>query len=135
MPPLTGKCLCGQTQITVGSTHEDQILCHCTDCKRTSGSAFSTNILAPQNMVTITGPTKTFDMKAASGNTVTRIFCGNCGSAISHKSAVFGEAQAIQTGNFDAFAEIPISTELFVKDRWSGLDPIRNAGQCQAMPP
>lgn len=42
---------------------------------------------------------------------VTRIFCGNCGSAISHKSVVFGEAQAIQTGNFADFAKIPIKTE------------------------
>lgn len=42
---------------------------------------------------------------------VTRIFCGNCGSAISHKSVVFGEAQAVQTGNFADFAKIPIKTE------------------------
>lgn len=103
-------------------------MCHCTDCRQTSGSAFSTNILAPQKNVTITGAVKEYTIKAASGNPgastsnstvpshligflVTRIFCDNCGSAISHKSVFFGDAQAIQTGNFADFAKIPIKTE------------------------
>jgi hypothetical protein len=42
---------------------------------------------------------------------VTRIFCDNCGAALSHKSVVFGDAQAIQTGNFEEFAKVPFSTE------------------------
>jgi hypothetical protein len=42
---------------------------------------------------------------------VTRIFCGSCGSAISHKSVVFGDAQAIQTGNFADFANVKFAAE------------------------
>ncbi|KAH0581214.1 hypothetical protein H2248_012331 [Termitomyces sp. 'cryptogamus'] len=132
--PFQGTCLCGQTTVDVQSDHTDQIVCHCLDCKQTSGSAFSTNILAPQKSVTITGPIKTFDIKAPSGNTVSRIFCSNCGSAISHKSVAFGEAQAIQTGNFRDFAKIPVSTELFVKDRWNGIPAIEGAAQFRMMP-
>ncbi|KAF9449779.1 hypothetical protein P691DRAFT_532421 [Macrolepiota fuliginosa MF-IS2] len=133
--PHSGSCLCGQTKIEVGGdSFTSQIVCHCTDCRQTSGSAFSTNILAPQKNVTISGPVKEYTIKAASGNPVTRIFCGNCGSAISHKSVFFGEAQAIQTGNFADFSKLPIGTELFVKDRWTGLGPIDGAAQVQAMP-
>jgi len=83
--------------------------------------------------VAITGTTKEFDVKLPSGNTVTRIFCSTCGSALSHKSVAFGESQAIQTGNFAEFAKIPIKTELFVKDRWSGIPAIADAAQVQAM--
>jgi len=132
--PHKGECLCGQTTIELATTHENQIVCHCTDCRQTSGSAFSTNVLTPKKDVTIKGPIKEFNIKAASGNTVTRIFCGNCGSAITHLAPVFGDAQAIQTGNFKDFADIPINTELFVKDRWSGLAKIEGAAQVQAMP-
>ncbi|KAJ6622091.1 Mss4-like protein [Mycena sp. CBHHK59/15] len=106
--PHTGSCLCGQTTISLNSTHTDQvcfypanltitsgqlssqIICHCTDCRQTSGSAFSTNVLAPKKDVTITGPVKEYSIKAASGNTVTRVFCSNCGSAVSHLTAAFG---------------------------------------------
>ncbi|KAJ7913704.1 Mss4-like protein [Mycena leptocephala] len=133
--PHKGACLCGQTTIELKSTHTAQvrIVCHCTDCRQTSGSAFSTNVLEPTKDVTITGPVKEYSIKAASGNTVTRVFCGNCGSAITHLTAAFGDAQAIQTGNFADFANIPITTELFVKDRWTGLAPIAGAAQAQTM--
>jgi hypothetical protein len=77
---------------------------------------------------------KEYTIKAASGNPVTRIFCGNCGSAVSHKSVFFGDAQAIQTGNFKDFAKIPVGTELFVKDRWTGIPAIPDAAQVQGMP-
>ncbi|KAJ7027168.1 Mss4-like protein [Mycena alexandri] len=132
--PHKGSCLCGQTTIELASTHEEQIVCHCTDCRQTSGSAFSTNVLAPKKDVTISGPVKEYSVKAPSGNTVTRVFCSNCGSAISHLTVAFGEAQAIQTGNFSDFAQVPITTELFVKDRWTGLAPISGAAQVKAMP-
>ncbi|KAJ6566668.1 Mss4-like protein [Mycena capillaripes] len=132
--PHQGACLCGQTTITVKSTHTEQIVCHCKDCRQTCGSAFSTNILAAKADVTITGPVKEYDAKAASGNIVTRVFCGSCGSAIAHMSPAFGDAQAVQTGNFADFAEFPINTELFVKDRWTGLTAIQGATQVQAMP-
>ncbi|KXN83096.1 hypothetical protein AN958_01847, partial [Leucoagaricus sp. SymC.cos] len=111
-----------------------QYTCYCTDCRQTSGTALSTNILAPQQDIKITGPVKEYQAKAASGNIVTRIFCGNCGSAISHKSPMFKDQQALQTGNFKDFARIPITMEVFVKDRWSVLDPVPNAEQVDAMP-
>ncbi|KAJ7617962.1 Mss4-like protein [Roridomyces roridus] len=131
--PHKGSCLCGQTTIELASTFAEQIVCHCTDCRQTSGSAFSTNVLAPKKDVTITGPVKEYNIKAASGNTVTRVFCDNCGSAITHLTPAFGDAQAIQTGNFADFANIPISVELFVKDRWTGIAPVEGAAQMQRM--
>ncbi|KAG5635351.1 hypothetical protein H0H81_011638 [Sphagnurus paluster] len=123
--PLNGACLCGQTTIVVNSGYDNQ---------QTSGSAFSTNFLAPQKDVTITGPVKTYDSKADSGATVSRVFCGNCGSAITHKSASFGENQAVQTGNFRDAKDIPFGVEIWTKDRWSGLTPIKDIGQFRKNP-
>ncbi|KAJ7105614.1 glutathione-dependent formaldehyde-activating enzyme/centromere protein V, partial [Mycena epipterygia] len=88
-----------------------QVICHCTDCRQSSGSAFSTNILAPKKDVTITSPVKEFNMKMPSGNTVTHVLCSNCGSAVTHLTPAFGEAQAFQMGNFSDFAQIPINIE------------------------
>lgn len=87
MPAIQGQCLCGQTTVTIenGDSFKDQvcttslwcslksdrskIICHCWDCKQTSGSAFSVNILAPKKDVKIEGAVKQYDAKAASGNT------------------------------------------------------------------
>ncbi|KAK7050103.1 GFA domain-containing protein [Favolaschia claudopus] len=131
--PHKGRCLCGQTTIEFASTHTEQTVCHCTDCRETSGSAFSINVLALKKDVKITGPVKEYNSKLPSRNTVTRLFCSNCGSAISQLSTLFDDAQVIQTGNFSDFANVPITTELFVKDRWTGVAPVAGAAQVQGM--
>lgn len=190
--PHKGQCLCGQTTIELATTHNEQVrayffgfslhlsllaqaVCHCTDCKQTSGSAFSTNALTPrismswskvqprnstsrQLLVTQVRRARPISFPAQHPS-VTRVFCGNCGSAITHLSPAFGDAQAIQTGNFKDFASIPIKTErefylhtalhsdqqilwtnicwlfhvVFVKDRWTGIAKIEGAAQVQAM--
>ncbi|KDE05954.1 hypothetical protein MVLG_03640 [Microbotryum lychnidis-dioicae p1A1 Lamole] len=132
--PHTGSCLCGSVQIKIASSHKSQIACHCNDCQITSGSAHSTNILAKQSDVEFKGDSvKNYDSKAASGNTVTRVFCGNCGSALAHKSKAFGDSMAVQTGTLPDFRKIPFEAELFTKDRWTGLQAINDAAQKETM--
>jgi len=38
---LTGSCLCGQVRITVRGPPDRVGICHCTDCRQESGSAFT----------------------------------------------------------------------------------------------
>lgn len=65
-----------------------QIRCHCVDCSLTSGSAFSSNVLAKEADVKIDGDIGKYTSKAASGNDVTRIFCKQCGTPFAHNSSV-----------------------------------------------
>ena len=37
---LTGKCLCGATEYQVADSFEYAMNCHCSKCRRTTGSAF-----------------------------------------------------------------------------------------------
>lgn len=134
MTGFEGACLCGGCKISVASDHADQIACHCKDCSLSSGAGFSTNILAKQTDVKITGDVGTYGAKAASGNIVERLFCKNCGSALAHKSVAFGDAMAVQTGNIPAFRAIPFGAELFTKDRYTGIGPIAGAAQHATMP-
>ncbi|MBY3250233.1 hypothetical protein HFO14_18530 [Rhizobium laguerreae] len=41
MTVLSGKCLCGQVRISVRGEPLRVGICHCTDCRRESGSAFT----------------------------------------------------------------------------------------------
>ncbi|KXN83094.1 hypothetical protein AN958_01845 [Leucoagaricus sp. SymC.cos] len=113
---------------------QQQYVCHCAGCKQTSGSALSTNFLAPRSKIAITGPVREYSSQATSGNTVTRYFCSNCGSAVAHSSSMVPELQALQTGNFADFGKVKIQHELHVKDRWTGLAPVPGATQVDAMP-
>ncbi|KAJ3565161.1 hypothetical protein NP233_g7816 [Leucocoprinus birnbaumii] len=154
--PSTGSCLCGQVIIELDLVPEHQYTCYCVDCKKTSGSAFATNFLAPKSKINITGPVKSYSSPAATGNIVTRYFCSNCGSSVAHDSSLVPDLQALQTGIFPDFANVKIGHEcewlspvmllsnfgseeinvlsVFVKNRWPGLGPIAGAEQVDAMP-
>ncbi|KAJ7105586.1 hypothetical protein C8R44DRAFT_886525 [Mycena epipterygia] len=128
----------GLLQVAIdGQVHRRQVICHCTDCRQSSGSAFSRNILAPKKDVTIAGPVKEFSMKAPSGNTVARCLLQQL------------RQQTIHRGLFSDFAQIPVNMERafpfrsfffvvfsahsLVIDRWTGIPAIVGAAQFQGM--
>lgn len=56
--------------------------CHCTDCRQSTGSAFATLMFMKQDDVTVTGTPKTFEHTSDRGSTMTKSFCGNCGTPL-----------------------------------------------------
>jgi hypothetical protein len=83
---FTGGCLCGA--VTYESTNDPMLAghCHCTDCRRSSGTGHGTNIVVPEDGFTVTGEVTFYDRPADSGNIVSRGFCPNCGSALYSKN-------------------------------------------------
>ncbi|GAA5858540.1 hypothetical protein JCM8547_007352 [Rhodosporidiobolus lusitaniae] len=123
----SGTCLCKASKVTItGPKVDSQIRCHCIDCNLTSGTAFSSNILVKESDVQMDGAIGSYAIKGASGNPVTRYFCSKCASHFGHNSVVFGDQMAIQTGVLvQDFKHIPYSLELFAKDRWAGVEPVK----------
>ena len=72
---MEGRCLCGAVTIRVGA-HEPRVgACHCTMCRRWSGSAYFAFDAEPGG-VAVEGPVKTY----RSSPFADRAFCGTCGS-------------------------------------------------------
>ncbi|KAF8868216.1 Mss4-like protein [Infundibulicybe gibba] len=132
--PHTGSCLCGQTKVTIASTLKNQTLCHCTDCRKTSGSAFSVGALVKREDVTIEGPVKDFVFAADAGYEVTQTFCANCGTTISQVSPARPGMQGVGTGILDDFVTIPIGAEVFVKSRCAALKALDGVAQFTTLP-
>ena len=88
---MTGKCLCGSIVVTLKDPSlfdgRHGHLCHCANCRNHSGSYVAANLVIPTEKVTIedkNGTLKRYDDTAsASGNTVGRYFCSNCGTWVS----------------------------------------------------
>jgi len=51
----TGHCLCGSISYRFDAASETVVLCHCDDCQRHTGSAFSVNVLMARDSVHING--------------------------------------------------------------------------------
>ncbi|KAK1926798.1 hypothetical protein DB88DRAFT_181779 [Papiliotrema laurentii] len=93
----SGYCLCGSCTIVIRPTTEiSHATCHCTDCQHTSGTTNTTSILPRQTDVMIVGDVHEYNSRAESGNIVTRLFCGTCGSSIGYRSTAFQGRIAIR---------------------------------------
>ena len=64
----TGKCLCGDVTLQVTGAPVMQGNCHCTDCKKNTGAAYSTILFFKDEQVSfLSGETSSFQYTADSG--------------------------------------------------------------------
>lgn len=79
---MTGQCLCGNVSYKIDAEPLMTGVCHCKNCQRQAGSAFSILIAVPKPAVSVTGELKVYEDTADSGQPVYRQFCPNCGSPL-----------------------------------------------------
>ncbi|KAK5988486.1 hypothetical protein PT974_09969 [Cladobotryum mycophilum] len=101
----TGSCACDAIQFQY--TGEPQLtgICHCTICRKWTGSAFTTNAIIPKEALEITkGTPKSWKKQGHSGNYVFRYFCSDCGSPLWGDVEIFPGALFVKAGVLDGEA-------------------------------
>jgi hypothetical protein len=83
MTARKARCHCGQLEVKCEGEPTKVSLCHCLDCQRRTGSAFSIAVFYERNSVVIgQGTPRSFERLSASGFPVTFYFCSGCGSNV-----------------------------------------------------
>jgi hypothetical protein len=82
----TGRCLCGGVTVELTAEPFAVSLCHCVNCQKTSGSAFSVIAIVPKDRVRFTGRVSIFNDVGDSGIGFERCFCPGCGSPVESRS-------------------------------------------------
>ena len=77
-----GGCLCGQVRYKVPHQPVDTVVCHCKNCQKQAGTAFSVVAFFPRDSLQLQGELQTFEDRGTSGQKVYRRFCGSCGSPV-----------------------------------------------------
>ncbi len=101
MPSINGGCLCGKIRYSAEAAPAFVGLCHCHDCQKFTGSAFSTVIGLPKASVTVTGTLKGFTKLGDSGKPIERRFCPDCGASILDECEVMPGIVMIAAGTLD----------------------------------
>ena len=84
MPKIAGSCLCGSVNNSSEAEPELTAVCHCENCQRQTGTAFSVIVRIPAASLDFDGEehlTECLD-RGESGGAVHRQFCRNCASPI-----------------------------------------------------
>ena len=98
MTTRAASCRCGQLRATVTGDPVRVSVCHCLDCKKRTGSAFSAQARWPVEQFETEGQSKTWSQLADSGNRITHHFCPECGSTVHY----------VIEGKFDGLVAIPL---------------------------
>jgi hypothetical protein len=119
-----GGCACGAVRYEVRGEPVKVGLCHCTDCRKETGSAFLYYADWPRADFTVTGDYRTYDGRS---------FCPACGSRLFHVS---DEGAEICVGSLDDAPTglVPVR-EGWIKRREDWLAPVTGAVQALKDPP
>lgn len=99
--PIKGGCACGKVRYESTENEAGGGICHCDDCRKSSGTGHSANAFVPEDSLTITGETKPFATTTESGNTMTRQFCPECGSSIVSRTSGMPGLAVLRVSSFD----------------------------------
>ena len=139
-PSLAGGCLCGAIRYTVSAPIAGLRACHCTDCQKASGAGGSVNAVIARQALTIEkGTPERYAGVAASGRTLCRYFCGDCGSPLYSHRETAPDILILRAGTLDQSpAGLKITMHIWTASArsWSWMDPAieQHPGQQPAPP-
>jgi len=124
---ITGSCLCGNIKFASDDNISDASLCHCSICRKSTGSAFAAyGGVALENFKWVQGKNQLKVFSATS--LLTKYFCTNCGSTLASTHQSWPEYIYISLGCLDEHAAINLEYHQFVasKANWETInDEIR----------
>jgi hypothetical protein len=97
---LTGRCLCGGVSFAIDEELGPIIYCHCSMCRRATGSAFAANASVRAESFRITSGEQMIHEYQSSPDGV-RGFCSRCGSPIYGRSPSMPSFRRVRLGSFD----------------------------------
>jgi hypothetical protein len=98
---LDGRCLCGGVQYQIDGDVGTIALCHCSYCRRASGSAFASNATILRSSFRLrSGAELLKEYESSPGKF--RAFCSNCGSPIYARMDGATELLRIRCGTLDS---------------------------------
>ena len=116
-----GGCLCGAVRYSLRGDPAHVRRCHCADCRKESGSAFSVYAQWPVEAFEISGEISSYDGRG---------FCARCGSRLLDTADPGDTLIEIRIGSLDAAPfELKPQSEIWVKRRESWIPPVEGAAQ------
>ncbi len=118
----SGCCQCGSVQYTVSGEPLMTYACHCTDCQKRTGSAFSMGCIYSLRALSLTGELSEWTRKSDDGNSNTRYSCKACGNIIYGLSSVAPELIKLQPGTMTSAQSIPVDAHIWLRSAYSWLE-------------
>ena len=119
----SGRCLCGAFRFHVEGSFGDVRYCHCSQCRRGNGTAFSANARIRREQWTLEGPAEAItEFEHRPG--LYKAFCARCGSPLYARSDHDPEDVRVRLGGFEGELGVAITGHVWVgsKSTWYAIE-------------
>ena len=117
---LTGGCRCGAVRYELAAERMPPVYCcHCLDCQKWSGSAFTQQGVIGEDDLAISGPLLEASVTSRQGGTSLQYVCGVCHNRIYSKNPARPGIALLRAGTLDDAPAIEPRAHIWVKRKQS----------------
>ena len=132
---IEGGCLCGKVRYSADAEPAFVGLCHCKNCQKGTGTAFSLVVGLPKPALNVQGTVKTFTGRGDSGKETYRRFCPECGTGLIDEAEIMPEITMILAGTLDDASWIKPAMEIYTDSAQSWVQLGGERQRFPKMPP
>jgi len=119
---LSGGCQCGAIRYELSDGPLQLYVCHCTECRKQSASAFGISFIVRQAALHVTrGVPKFWPRPTDTGNTLDCAFCPDCGSRLWHQRRGATDTLSIKGGSLDQPVDLGNATHIWTSRMLPGI--------------
>lgn len=120
---LTGSCLCGRIHYTVTGEPAHFYHCHCSRCRKASGTGHASNMFVKGSLTWESGEELVSRFKLPEAERFTNTFCRQCGGRLPRANEATGVVM-IPVGSLDVEPGFEPEARIFMGSRtaWSCRD-------------
>ena len=116
MSELVGGCNCGEIRYSVKADPLATVVCHCNHCQKTSGAAFSVNVIVREADIVFQGPEMaSYTDHGDSGKELKRRFCATCGSSLGSQAEGSPEVFILKAGTLDDRSSVRPQKQIWMR--------------------
>jgi len=124
---IKGSCLCGQVKYIVRGPFDAFHICHCSQCRRSTGTAHASNIFSTKDRLQwLAGEELTKRYDPVEAGVISKAFCTHCGSLVPYISASSGRL-IIPAGGLESDPGIRPQDNIYWPDRADWYDAVPQA--------
>lgn len=119
---LAGGCQCGAVRYEISAAPLDVYICHCTECRRQSSSAFGISVIvAVDHFRVVEGRPKCWSRPTASGGFLDCHFCADCGSRLWHRGRDADDILSVKGGSLDNPVDLSDVAHIWTRSKLPGV--------------
>jgi hypothetical protein len=121
MSRYSASCSCGAVRCGIDGELETVVNCHCTDCRKMSGCAFSSMVVSPAGATEVTRGEELLGAYALSDAT-TKYFCTRCGTPLFNLSTRYPGLRMLYLGTIDQHERLTPSFNAYCRSKLGWVD-------------